>query len=442
METDEIISDNLHENVSTIKNTFSEHGNEIEEIISAKTPPLVRWGTVYFLFILLAMAAICWFIQYPDIINTKVKLTSINAPKEVITKTAGKLVKLFVKEGDEATSGNILGYIESTADHKEIIILSTNIDTITAIVKNNRIDQLLPFLNVSYENLGELQQPYQNFLQSFIVFRNYISGGFYLTKKILLSKDLAFYQRLHGNLLKQKELNNEDVELSEKTFTANQSLKDDKVISDFDYRNERSKLIGKKLTLPQVNAAIINNEAQQNEKQKEIMDLENTIAQQKSIFYQSLNTFKSQMEDWKKKYMLTAPVSGRITFATFLQENQQLQVNQIICFVNPENTHYYAEMYIPQANFGKVKHGQEVLLKFASYPFEQYGIVNGKIDYISNVSTDSGYLAKVILPRALTTSYNKQVQFREGLRAQGEIITKDMRLLERFYYSIIKQVKQ
>ena len=125
-----------------------------------------------------------------------------------------------------------------------------------------------------------------------------------------------------------------------------------------------------------------------------------------------------------------------------MQENQQLQSNQIVCFVNPENAQYYAEIYIPQANFGKVKIGQQVLLKFPSYPFQEYGSIKGTIDFISNITTDSGYLAKIVLPIGLNTNYKKQIQFRDGLIAQGEIITANMRLLERFYYNIIKQINR
>ncbi len=68
-------------------------------------------------------------------------------------------------------------------------------------------------------------------------------------------------------------------------------------------------------------------------------------------------------------------------------------------------------------------------------------IVKGKINFISNISTDSGYLAKVILPQGLNTNYNRQIQYKDGLLAQGEIITKDMRLLQRFYQNIIQQIK-
>ncbi len=249
------------------------------------------------------------------------------------------------------------------------------------------------------------------------------------------------YKRLHNNLNEQKSFHEQDLSLSQKNFEANKSLNNDKVIADVEFRNESSKLIGKKLSLPQITSLIISNETQQNEKQKEIAELENTIAQQKTIFTQALNTFKSQVEDWKKKYLLIAPIDGKISFATFVQENQQLQVNQIICFVNPENSEYYAKITIPQSNFGKVALWQTILLKFPSYPFQEYGAIKGKIDFISHIPTDSGYLAKVILTDGLNTSYKKVVQYRDGLTAQGEIITKDLRLLQRFYYNIVKKVQ-
>ena len=258
----------------------------------------------------------------------------------------------------------------------------------------------------------------------------------------MLTNDLMYLKKSYKTLLQQKELNEQDLTLSQKTFEANQSLKDDKVISDLDYRNEASKLIDKKLTLPQVSSAIITNEGQQNEKQKEIMELENTIAQQKNIFQQSLNTFKSQLEDWEKKYILIAPISGKISFPTFIQENQQLQPNQVVCYINPSNSKYYVETYIPQTNFGKVNIGQKVILRFPSYPYQEYGLVYGSVEFISKIGTDSGYFSKIKLNNQLLTSYNKKLQYRDGLVANTEIITKDMSLLERFYYNIIKLVKK
>ncbi len=428
------------ENINTSEHTTRrfQRSEMVQEIVSNKPDFLVKYGIVFFLITIILLIAACWFIQYPDVVNTKAKLTTINAPKAVITKTSGKLIKLFAKEGEQAKQGEVLGYMESVASYEEVILLSKNVDTATILFNNNNLQIALSFFQNNYTNLGELQQNYQAFSAAYQSFKNYLNNGFYIRKKGMLFIDLSYLKKLHNNLINQKGLNTEDLALQQKTFEANQALKDEKVISEFDYRNETSKLINKKLSLPQINSAIVSNEAQQNEKLKEIAELDNTIAQQRAIFNQSLNTFKSQIDEWKLKYLLIAPASGKIAFATFLQENQQLKTNQIICFVNPENMQYYVEVYIPQTNFGKIQKGQDVLLKFPSYPFQEYGSVKGKIDFISNIGTDSGYIAKVNLSQGLLTNYNKQVQYRDGLQAQGEIITKDMRLLERFYYNIIK----
>jgi len=249
----------------------------------------------------------------------------------------------------------------------------------------------------------------------------------------MLNNDMVYLQKLHSTLLQQQSLMQQDVSLADTTFKAHEVLRKEKVISAMDYRNEKSKLLAKEISLPQISSSIISNEGMQNEKLKEITELENQIQQQKGIFIQALNTFKSHVEDWKKKYLLIAPVDGTVSFSSFLQENQQLRMGQVICFINPGNSNYYVEALIPQYNFGKIKTGQEVQLKFQAYPYQEFGSVKGKIEFISNIPSDSGYLAKLALPRGLVTNYQKSIQYRTGLSLQADIITDKRRLLERFF---------
>lgn len=425
-----------------------ERGLAVQELISNKPGFLIRWGVTIFLFILLLIIAATWFIQYPDVVTANAKLTSVNAPKEIIAKSDGQLIKLFVEENDVVQKDQIIGFMESTGNPGTILSLSKLLKNVQELFNNNQIEEgVKAFGNFSNNKsndgaLGELQQQYQTFIQSFIVFKSYLSEGFYLRKKTILQNDMLNLQRLNGNLQRQRNLQEQDLDLAQQTYTANEQLKNDSVISAFEYRNESSKLISKKMSLPQTASAIVNNEGSQNEKRKEILELEDQISQQKNIFVQSLNTFISQLEEWKKKYLLMAPVAGNITFSGFIQEHQQLHAGQVICFVNTGKSQYYAEVYIPQFNLGKVKLGQQVLLKFPSYPYQEYGSLNGNIEFISTIPTDSGYIAKVSLPNGLSTSYNKPIQYRDGLLAQGEIITQNMRLLERFYYNLIKQIKR
>lgn len=438
----------VSENVFTLKNTFADHGNEIDEIISKKPPVLVRWGTAYFFVMLLLLALITWYIQYPEIVMAKARLNAVNAAKQSITKTAGKLIKIAVKENEKVVAGQILGYMESIANPQSVMAIGKQIDSIDNLITDKRTDEitkLFPNYNTNQQfinNLGELQSTYQIFIQSFTTFRDFLSSGFFLHKKNMLATDMQNIQKLHEILTNQKGLLQQALSLSKENYNANESLAKDKVISALDYRNEKSKLIEKQLTLPQIDASIITNESQQNERQKEIAELENQIIVQKNTFIQAIQTMKSHVQAWELKYLLKAPVSGIVSFNGFIQENQEMKADQPLFYVQPTNTSYFVEMLISQYNFGKVKAGQQVLLKFQAYPFEQYGSVLGIIDYINITPSDSSYLAKVILPDGLTTNYKKSLQFQNGLFAQADIVTEKMRLLERFYNNLSKQFKR
>jgi HlyD family secretion protein len=417
----------------------------VQELLSRKPGFLVRWGITIFFGVLLLLGFICWMIQYPDVVSGRARLTSINAPKPVPVKIAGKLVKLNVSEGDQVQAGSVIGFIESTAQHEEVLKLSKELESINDVVSRNREDQLpasIQFLTPGSGSLGELQQAAQSFMQDYITYRSFLAGGFYPKKRAMLALDVANLQKQRSNLQEQLSIQQQDLALAQKNFDANKQLNSEKYLSDLEYRNEESKLLGKRLSLPQLNSAIIANESQRIEKQKEILELESKTAEQRTVFLQALHTFQSHVEDWKKKYVLTAPVNGKVSFAGFFQENQQLRTDQIICFVSPGNSQYYAEMFIPQNNFGKVSAGQTVLLKFPAYPSHEFGYVKGRLEFISRMQADSGYLAKVILPNGLETDHRKQLQFHDGLLAEAEIITENTRLLERFYSSITKSMQR
>jgi HlyD family secretion protein len=421
--------------------------NEVQEFISRKPNFFIRWGILLFFIVLILMGVICWFIQYPDLVTSKARLTSIISPKEVIARTEGKLQRIEVSNGVKVNKDEVLAYMESIAKPSSVMQVHNNLDSILLNISEDNTNQIINFFpdytqQLFLKELGELQQPFQTFMQSFVSFRDYISNGFYLRKRDMLQTDVVNIIRLHSILQEQQSLLEKDVALSKQTFDANETLVKEKVISALDYRNEQSRFIAKQLSLPQLKSAIISNESQQNEKKKEIAELENQIIVQKNSFVQSLQSLITQFQQWELKYILKAPIDGVVQMEGFLQQNQFIRNNQVLFYVQPDSMKYFAEIVIPQYNFGKVGVGKEVLLKFQAYPSEQFGAVNGIIDYISPTPTDSGFLAKVLLPNGLVTSYGKQLRYQYGLVAQADIITENMRLLERFYYNFRKQIRR
>ena len=191
--------------------------------------------------------------------------------------------------------------------------------------------------------------------------------------------------------------------------------------------------------MPQLEASMIANETEKRTKLKEIEQLEHDISIQTPIFKQSLESFKSLLDEWKRKYILQAAIAGKIAWIQQLQENQNLIAEKILGYINPEDNHYYVETYLPQVNFGKMDTTLKVQLRFDAYPYQEMGFVEGTISYISNVPTDSGFLANIRLDKGLITNTKKVISYKSGLKAQAIIITKNMRLLERLYFNIIKQ---
>ena len=408
-----------------------------------KPNKLARYGTIITCGVLLLMAVGAWFILYPEVVTTKARLTGSESPKPIVAQMSARLVNLNVKNGDHVRKGTLIGTLETTADINEVFSLAQNIDEVFAALQKGDATGVKALMNQSFSHLGELQPAYQSLMQAYIAYRDYVAGNYIAQKKQLLSKDLSIAEQSRAVLGEQQSLNKEDLSLSQTTLAQNKKLLDEKLISEQEYRSLTSQNISKRMSEPQMRSGYIGNEQQMNAIHKELVELDNQVATHKATFQQVVYNLKSQIDNWKKNFLLVATETGVVNFTSFLQANQFVEVGKPLAFIIPEHTDIYMQTMIPQANFGKVEKGQRVLLKFDAYPWQEFGTVTATVDYVSAMPADSGlYMAKLSLPKGLITNYNKHILFKEGLLAQAEIITKEMRLTERFYYDLLKQIKK
>lgn len=220
----------------------------------------------------------------------------------------------------------------------------------------------------------------------------------------------------------------------------NKILLDQKVLTNEEFRVQNSRFVNKQLALPTLEKSAIDNHVQRVSKIKEIEQIDHDMVKETTTYWQVLQTLKSKIDEWEKKFIIKSPVSGNVYFTIPLQENQFIAHNKLIGYVSPTNSISYAETILSQYNFGKINTGLEVQLRFDAYPFQENGYVNGKIDYISNVPSDSGFRAMIKLSAGLKTNVNRPIPYKPGLKAHALIITKNMRLLQYLYYNIIKSI--
>ena len=151
---------------------------------------------------------------------------------------------------------------------------------------------------------------------------------------------------------------------------------------------------------------------------------------------QSFNQLKKAIKDWEYEYVLKSNIKGKVSFLNFWNKNQNVNQGDLVFIIIPsENSSFIAKLKTPAQNSGKIDIGQKVNIKVENFPDTEFGVLNGTVKSISLIPDEEGsYLVDVELPEKLITSYKKEIEFKQEMKGSAEIITEDLRLIERFFY--------
>ena len=131
---------------------------------------------------------------------------------------------------------------------------------------------------------------------------------------------------------------------------------------------------------------------------------------------------------------MRSPIDGVVSFNKFYAENQNITEGDRVLTIVPEDVgEVIGKVELPVRGSGKVKEGLNVNVKFDNYPYMEYGLVRGKVKSVSLVPEDSFYMVEITFPNGLVTNYDKELQMQSQLMGQAEIITEDLRLIQRIF---------
>lgn len=411
---------------------------EVYEIITAVPSWILKWGITMVFTILGGIIVLSAFINYPDIVSTRLKVNSLNAPKIVIARQAGKLTALLVSDGQTVKQGVALAYLETTATPQDVLSLNKKLKEMQAsMLKNKDVQHNLP----EGLNLGEIQGSYQTFYQQYLKYQSTLSNGYYLSRMAFLEKDLKDIAALGNQIHKQQKLQMLEYANQETEYKAYQKLYSNKVISRSEFTQQENKYLASKYPLQQSETSVLNNLSAYSAKEKELLDLRHTISEEQAEFVQALNQCITESANWIMQHILIAPVSGKVSFAGIVQQSQNVQSGQEVFVINPGNTDFFGEVQIPQYNMGKIYKGARTLIKMRSYPYEQYGMIRGKLTYISDVAyRDSVFIAKVSFEQFEIKDAKHKIILKNGMLADAEIVTEESSLLQRFFRNITRMI--
>ena len=344
---------------------------------------------------------------------------------------------------DRVGSGDYLAVIENTAVTEDILQLR---NTLVPIV--NEPDTALLLFNAERElKLGNAQSLYTNFLRSLYDFKNYKVLNYYPQKINSLRKQIGKYEVYHRNLIGQLQIQQEQYEIGKKQYDRDSILFEEGILAAADLEVTRTQLLQKRTVYEQLKASIDNLQIQIGDLEADILDYELQQAEKEKVLYQNYSVAAEQLlneiNNWELNYVLKASVSGIVSFTQIRYVNQYVTANEIVFNIVPgEKEQLIGKAMLPAQRSGKVKVGQRVIIRFTSYPDQEFGIVKGQVSSISLVPNQNNYMIEILLPDGLHTNYKKELPFSPEMEAQADIITDDLRLIERFFMPLKKIFKE
>jgi HlyD family secretion protein len=418
---------------------------EVQEILGRPPKWIISYGITLIFCIIGGLFIGSYFFKYPDILPASITVTSENLPADIVAKTSGKIDSILVTDKQKVKQGDVLAVIENPADFQDVMML---IDSL----KDFRVNDTLyyPVINETMQ-LGDIQQSYFTFLRAYEDYRFFYDNRHYQKKIALLKKQIATQQNILTKTYRQLSLSVQQLKSAQQLFSIDSALYQKKVIplSTFEeakatflqheqsYESAKMTLDNQRMSILQTQQAILELEQQEREQQ-------NSLILSLSGAYEQLQT---QIEQWKQLYLLESSIDGIVTMTNYWQKNQNIQSGAALVTVVPEgDMHITGKIFLPLQGAGKVREGQMVNVKFANYPHMEYGMVRVEITNISLVpvtqNDSKGYILEVHFPNGLITNYNKELAFGQHMQGTAEIITEDLRLLDRFLNPIRSLWKQ
>ena len=407
---------------------------EVQEILTRVPHWLIRWGNIVVLSIVLLMLGVSWMIKYPDMISTQISITTQVPPQKILAKTSGRIEAILVKDKENVAKETPLAVIENTANYNDVFLLKSCVDHF--IIDKNEF----PFDKTNALQLGDIESYFAVFQKEYIADELNTKLQPYQVEGNAQSYEANQLRERLSLLESQKSINQSELELQKNDLERHETLYKKGIIATQEVEKQRLLYLQhqknyKNLlsSISQLKSSI--NDLNRNSKttiineNKENTNLERNVIQ---AFYQ----LKKAIKDWELNYVLRSSIDGKVTFLQLWSVNQTVTSGDNVFAIIPSNeTNYIGKLKAIAQNSGKIKVGQEVNIRLANYPDREFGIIKGKVKSISlTPDKDGNLLIDVSLPNGLKTSYKKDITFQQEMSGNADIVTEDLRLLERLLY--------
>jgi hypothetical protein len=412
-----------------------QRSEDVQEILG--TPPswITRVGT---LFCLVALVALFWAavsIEYPDIVEARMKLSSVDPPRKLKSPKDITVTRIMVASEDTVETTSVLMEFRNPAKLEDVLTLEERM----LLVDEKNDSSLLAFDPPSDLILGSLQETFYDFREKQEAFRLAIAGGVgglsnnQLQRRINQERNAIRFER------EQKDNLEAQLNLARERFIREQNLKDRDLSTAERVRERQEDVLRYERMVQSATSSINNRMSEINLLRREMENYrsgrETTAAQAVEYMRQAYSLLQQRLSEWKQENLLLSNINGIVVLPPDLRDQQLVLRGTLLATILPLNPlGILGRIDLPVRGSGKVKVGQRVIVKFDNFPFQEFGAVIGEVTQKSRVVEEregkNVIPIEVSFPDRLLTTTGVRLEAGADMVGTAEIVTEEKRLIE------------
>lgn len=132
--------------------------------------------------------------------------------------------------------------------------------------------------------------------------------------------------------------------------------------------------------------------------------------------------------------VIRAPISGRVYKLDITEGERTIEPGEELLSILPDGQTLVLEVKILNRDIGFVSEGMRAKVKVATFPFQEFGTINGTLEQISpNAELDEQlglvYPARIVLSQTSIPVRGEEVALAPGMAATAEIVTRQKSVL-------------
>jgi len=409
--------------------------DEFQEIVQQSPRWMIRSGISLIFGIIVLLLLGSYFFRYPDVINANIVVLSENPPAYLAARTTARIDSIIVTDQQIVSDNQIIAILESTANFEDAMKLKDMLLRMEPFMLT--FDTLSSIQPETDLQLGDIQSDYSSFVRLHNDYFAFLRLKLYPKKIKALRQQVAMNRIYYDRLWAQKQDMESDYRLASSQFKRDSLLQLNGVLSDLDIEKSKTLFIQKKYNLNVARTKLAETQSSNLKLDQEVVDAEMEFADQKkkaqNSLIEAMNILKSRLAFWEQSFIIRTPIEGKVSFTNFWSKNQQVKKDEIVFTIIPEKqSQIIGRISLPVKGAGKVTVAQKVNIRFENFPYMEYGYIKGTVKNISLIPSNENYIVEVELPQDLITNYNIPLKFSQEMKGSAEIITEDLRLIQRF----------